>query len=179
MKKTLVISSIISTVALISANAHAAKESTISLGYAQSNAKLHVKGGDIDLDDNAKGFNIKLRYEIDNNWGAIASFAHTHKGYDFNGGYAKGDIDYYSWNVGPVYRFNEYMSVYGLMGIGHGKVEMRSPIYSGSDSETGLAYGVGLQFNPVKNIAIDASYEYSKLGDLKVGTWVLGIGYRF
>ncbi|HGJ5854794.1 Ail/Lom family outer membrane beta-barrel protein [Arsenophonus nasoniae] len=179
MKKTLVISSIISTVALISANAHASKENTISVGYAQSSAKLGVKGGNIDLDDNAKGLNIKLRYEIDNNWGAIGSFTYTHKGYNFNGGYAKGDIDYYAWNVGPAYRFNEYVSVYGLVGIGHGKAEIKSPIYSDSDSETGLAYGAGLQFNPVKNIAIDASYEYSKLGDLKVGTWMLGVGYRF
>lgn len=42
-----------------------------------------------------------------------------------------------------------------------------------------MAYGVGVQFNPLPNIAIDASYEHTKLSDIKVGTWMLGVGYRF
>ncbi|WP_016674751.1 Ail/Lom family outer membrane beta-barrel protein, partial [Yersinia pestis] len=51
--------------------------------------------------------------------------------------------------------------------------------YGKKEEQDSLAYGVGMQFNPLNNIAIDASYEYTKLKDANIGTWVLGIGYRF
>ncbi|HGJ5898912.1 Ail/Lom family outer membrane beta-barrel protein [Arsenophonus apicola] len=61
-----------------------------------------------------------------------------------------------------------------------------TPNFYFKDTETELVYGVGLQINPVKNIAIDVAYEYSKLSfehsnlrDIKFGTWMLGVGYRF
>ncbi|EOW5147519.1 Ail/Lom family outer membrane beta-barrel protein, partial [Escherichia coli] len=50
---------------------------------------------------------------------------------------------------------------------------------SDSSSKTSVVYGAGIQFNPVPNWVVDASYEYTKLGDVKVGTWMTGIGYRF
>ncbi|HGJ5854401.1 Ail/Lom family outer membrane beta-barrel protein [Arsenophonus nasoniae] len=178
MKKVLIAATVASVFAFMSANSYAVGESTLSLGYAQSHAKVSGEK----IDDNPKGFNIKYRYEIDNHWGVIGSFAYTHQGYNFYYGKMKiadADIDYYSLNAGPVYRFNEYISAYGLIGLAHGKVEARAVGYSADDSATGLAYGVGLQFNPVKNIAIDASYEYSKLDEVKAGTWMIGVGYRF
>ncbi|WP_235977756.1 Ail/Lom family outer membrane beta-barrel protein [Proteus mirabilis] len=42
-----------------------------------------------------------------------------------------------------------------------------------------MAYGLGVQVNPITNLAIDVSYEYSKLYDIDFTTWVVGIGYRF
>ncbi|QLK88716.1 hypothetical protein E3U36_09700 [Arsenophonus endosymbiont of Aphis craccivora] len=49
-----------------------------------------------------------------------------------------------------------------------------------------LVYGAGLQINPVENVAIDVTYEHTKLSfehttlkNIKVGTWMLGVGYRF
>ncbi|MFV9998369.1 MAG: Ail/Lom family outer membrane beta-barrel protein [Arsenophonus endosymbiont of Dermacentor nuttalli] len=178
MKKILITSTLASIFVFISANSYAVGESTISLGYAQSHAK--VRGEKID--GNPKGFNIKYRYEIDNHWGVIGSFAYTYKGYNFY--YSKmkvanANINYYSLNAGPVYRFNEYISAYGLIGFAYGKAKAKAAGYSANDSATGLAYGVGLQFNPVKNVAIDASYEYSKLNKVKEGTWMIGVGYRF
>lgn len=165
-----------------SATANAAGESTFSVGYAQS----HVKVNGNKLDENPKGFNLKYRYEIDGDWGVIGSFAYTHQGYDFYYGSNKvgnADLDYYSLTVGPTYRFNEYISAYGLLGIAHGKEKSNAAVgyysYDYNESKTALAYGVGLQVNPVQNIAIDASYEYSKLNDFKVGTWMIGVGYRF
>ncbi|WGL97231.1 Ail/Lom family outer membrane beta-barrel protein [Arsenophonus sp. aPb] len=178
MKKILIVSSIVSAFTFSSFNANAIEENTLSVGYAQSSAKVNGKK----IDDDAKGFNIKYRYEIDNDWGVIGSFAYTHLGYNFYYGnmkFADAKLDYYSLNVGPTYRFNEYISAYGLVGVAHGKVEARAMGYSDDDSSTGFVYGVGLQFNPVKNIAIDASYEYTKLDDFKVGTWMVGVGYRF
>ena len=92
-------------------------------------------------------------------------------------------MKYYSLVAGPAYRFNEYISAYGVLGLAHG-TDSGSASYGGSsisvdDSKTSVAYGAGLQFNVTPNIAIDAHYEYSKLGDFKIGTWILGAGYRF
>ncbi|CNL75428.1 attachment invasion locus protein [Yersinia enterocolitica] len=42
-----------------------------------------------------------------------------------------------------------------------------------------MVAGAGVQFNLYPNVVIDASYEYSKLSDVNVGTWMLGAGYRF
>ncbi len=156
----------------------AAGESSISIGYAQSKIK--------DVDDHPKGVNAKYRYEFDDLWGIIGSFTYTNLSYDYYDGGDKvgdSDFDYYSLTAGPSYRFNDYVSVYGLLGLAHGKI--KSSAYSryyeaeGDESKTSVAYGVGLQVNPWPNWIIDASYEYSKLDDAKIGTWVIGAGYRF
>nr|CBA76628.1 attachment invasion locus protein [Arsenophonus nasoniae] len=172
------ISSIASILTFIAFSANAEGNNTLSMGYAQSNIKVSVGDVNFDLNDSAKGFNIKARHEFNDNWGVMGSFAYTHKGYYFSD-YSTVDIDYYSLSVGPAYRFNEYMSAYGLIGIAHGKAKVKTFNDSESGSESRLVGGVGLQFNPVENIAIDASYEYTRFGDFKVGTWMLGAGFRF
>lgn len=166
----------------LSFGAQAAGESTISLGYAQS----HVKVDGDSLNENPKGFNLKYRYEIDEHLGFITSFTYTTQSYDYYLGRYKvgdGDLKYYSLTAGPAYRFNDYISAYGLIGFGHGKssVNISFPGYyvDQDESKTSVAYGAGLQFNVTPNIALDAHYEYSKLGDFKVGTWTVGAGYRF
>ncbi len=155
-----------------------ATENTISFGYAQSNVKID---GNNDKLDDPKGFNLKYRYEIDSEWGVGGALVHTYKGYSFyyDGNKGTADLDYYSLTVGPSYRFNEYVSAYGLIGVAQGKAKVSAPGYSDSESKTSAAYGAGLQFNPIPNVAIDASYEYSKLNDIKIGTWMVGLGYRF
>ncbi|MCE1787330.1 Ail/Lom family outer membrane beta-barrel protein, partial [Enterobacter hormaechei] len=107
------------------------------------------------LDENPKGFNLKYRYELDNNFGVIGSFTLTHQGYDYYYGSSKigtGDLDYYSLMAGPTYRFNEYVSVYGLVGAAHRKVKGEFSAYGYDfeykESKTSAAYGLGLQFNP-------------------------------
>ncbi|SUC40558.1 outer membrane protein (attachment invasion locus protein) [Proteus mirabilis] len=47
------------------------------------------------------------------------------------------------------------------------------------ENKISMAYGLGVQVNPITNLAIDVSYEYSKLYDIDFTTWVVGIGYRF
>ncbi|CAM3806898.1 Ail/Lom family outer membrane beta-barrel protein [Xenorhabdus thuongxuanensis] len=178
MKKLVLATLITVGISALSMNVYATGESTISVGYAQS----HVKITGDKLDENPKGFNVKYRYEFDNDWSVIGSFVYTHQGYEYYyDGYktATIDLDYYSLTAGPAYRINEYVSAYGLIGSAHGKAEAKSGGYSHSESKTELAYAAGLQINPIPNMAIDASYEYSKIGEVKVGTWVIGVGYRF
>ncbi|MEK9498695.1 Ail/Lom family outer membrane beta-barrel protein [Photorhabdus sp. P32] len=191
MKRALVASVVAAGLSVFAFAANAG-EHTISGGYAQS----HVKFDSKDLSDNSfesnlfngnpKGFNLKYRYELDSNLGVIGSFTYTHLGNDLyiNSSKAgKYELDYYSLMAGPTYRFNEYVSAYGMVGAARGKGEVKIPAlsesYSESESKTSIGYGVGLQFNPMPNWTVDTSYEYSKLGDFKVGTWVVGVGYRF
>ncbi|WP_445493414.1 Ail/Lom family outer membrane beta-barrel protein [Photorhabdus sp. SF281] len=180
MKRTLVASVVAVGLSVFAFAANASGESTISGGYAQSHAKFNGEK----TDDNPKGFNLKYRYELDNNLGVISSLTYTYLGYDYYRGgrkVAESDMDYFSLMAGPTYRFNEYVSVYGMVGAAHGKVKNSDYVdsISGSKSKTSVSYGLGLQFDPMPNWTIDTSYEYSKLDELKIGTWVVGVGYRF
>ncbi len=175
MKSTLVASVVTAGLSVFTFAANAG-DHTISGGYAQSHVKFN--GEKIDGNPKGKGFNLKYRYELDNNFGVISSLTYTHKGFD------KSDVNYYSLMAGPTYRFNEYVSIYGMVGAARGEFEV--PVLNGSYTEgkSSVSYGLGLQFNPMPNWTIDTSYEYAKfndarLGDLKVGTWVVGVGYRF
>ncbi|NDK97989.1 Ail/Lom family outer membrane beta-barrel protein [Photorhabdus bodei] len=177
MKRALVASVVAAGLSVFAFAANAG-ESTISGGYAQS----HIKFKDHKIDDHPKGLNLKYRYELDNNWGVISSFTYTYLGYEFydrGRKVGKADIDYYSLMAGPTYRFNDYVSAYGMVGAARGKIKASNFVDSESYSKTSIGYGLGLQFNPMPNWTIDTSYEYSKLNDIKIGTWVVGVGYRF
>ncbi|PPS58273.1 hypothetical protein CRX72_12155 [Pantoea sp. BRM17] len=56
---------------------------------------------------------------------------------------------------------NDWASIYGVVGIGYGKFQQNeSAGQSKSDSsDVGIAYGAGMQFNPIENVALDVGYE--------------------
>jgi len=170
-----------------------AEQHTVSLGYAQSKVQdLH----------NINGVNLKYRYEWDSPVSVIGSF--TYMSGNDNNSYLltrdiidnKVDIKYYSLSVGPAYRFNEFVSIYGLLGFNYNKVDYRSSWtnyesgsyrYMGSETgnikKTSLMYGVGVQINPMDNVAVDIGYEASSLDDggqsYDINGFNIGIGYRF
>ncbi|MDU5618453.1 MAG: Ail/Lom family outer membrane beta-barrel protein [Klebsiella michiganensis] len=116
-----------------------AATSTVTGGYAQSDMQGEA--------NKAGGFNLKYRYEQDNNpLGVIGSFTYTEKDRSESGVYKKGQ--YYGITAGPAYDY-------------------------------GFSYGAGLQFNPIENVALDFSYEQSRIRNVDVGTWIAGVGYRF
>ncbi|WP_193014578.1 MULTISPECIES: Ail/Lom family outer membrane beta-barrel protein [Gammaproteobacteria] len=178
MKRNLFFAASALAISTFSFGVQAALDNTLSVGYAQSSIKLDGNK----FADNPKGINFKYNHEFDNDWGVIGSLTYTKLTYNFYSRWGKigsTEIDYVSLTAGPSYRFNDYFSAYGLIGLGHANQEDK--YYYGNDeySKTSMAYGLGLQVNPIPNVAIDASYEYSKLDDAKFGTWVLGVGYRF
>ena len=160
-------------------NASATLKNTVSLGYAQSQIKID---GD-KIDGEPKGFNIKYDRKIDNGFGIIGSFVYNNKKYNCydNDGKNVGhsDVSYYLFSGGASYRFNEYINAYGLVGTSVFNVNYKALGEEQHENKVSISYGLGLQINPIPNVAIDASYEYSKLDDIKFGTWVLGVGYRF
>lgn len=57
------------------------------------------------------------------------------------------------------------------MGVGYGKFQTTEyPTYKHDTSDYGFSYGAGLQFNPMENVALDFSYEQSRIRSVDVGT---------
>ncbi|ECG1392064.1 TPA_asm: outer membrane beta-barrel protein [Salmonella enterica subsp. houtenae serovar 45:g,z51:-] len=150
---------------------------TVSVGYAQTQVKYYGVSKDM------PGVNVKYHWEDDDTGvGVIGSFAYTQKSQSND--YADGKLTYYSVTAGPSYRLNDYFNIYALLGAAYGKAEVNTEDFSAWESKTSFAYGAGVQFNPVKNVAVDASYVYTRFsdgygGDIDAGTWMLGVGYRF
>ncbi|MCV2836189.1 outer membrane beta-barrel protein, partial [Enterobacter hormaechei] len=68
------------------------------------------------------------------------------------------------------------------VGVGYGKfqqTENQGLNRTASNSDYGFSYGAGMQFNPIENVALDFSYEQSRIRNVDVGTWIAGVGYRF
>lgn len=171
MKKIACLSALAAVLA-VSAGSAVAGTSTVTGGYAQSD----MQG----VANKANGFNLKYRYEFDdsNPLGVIGSFTYTEKDRTENGVYNKGQ--YYGITAGPAYRINDWASIYGVVGVGYGKFQANDFPDSKSDtSDYGFSYGAGLQFNPIENVALDFSYEQSRIRNVDVGTWIAGVGYRF
>ena len=150
-----------------------AYQHTLSLDFAQGSAT--VKGGDI---KDPKGVNIKYRYEMDPTWGGLASLTYEKSNTNLWNA-AKAKVEYASFTFGPSYRFNELLSAYGLVGLSHADATAKLNGQSYAGFGTDFAYGLGLQFNPTPQFAVDLSYERSKPGDLSNSIWMLGVGYRF
>lgn len=176
MKKIACLSALACVVALGTSSAFA-DTSTVSVGYAQSD----MQG----VANKASGFNLKYRYEQDNNpLGVIGSFTYTNKSHDLTGdSYNKGQ--YYGLTAGPAYRLADWVSIYGVVGIGYGRFDnITNPgstaLRQKDDwNDVGVSYGGGFQFNPMQNVAIDVSYEQSRIRSVDVGTWIAGVGYSF
>jgi len=191
MKKSVLVSLIM--VALgIHANAHADQQ-TVTLGYAQSKVQDFK---------NIRGINLKYRYEWDSPLSLIGSLTYMSGSGSYTPSTGSMDIfdgdakvKYYSLAVGPAWRFNQYISLYGLLGLNYNKVDYRESwynyegryVYMGDTSlnekKTSLMYGAGVQINPMENLAIDIGYEGSRLDvadkEMSIDGFVLNLGYTF
>ena len=169
MKKIACLSALAAVLA-VSAGTAVAATSTVTGGYAQSDMQGVM--------NKTNGFNLKYRYEQDNSpLGVIGSFTYTEKDRTESGVYQKGQ--YYGITAGPAYRLNDWASIYGVVGIGHGKFQDNSYPNKHDMSDYGFSYGAGMQFNPIENVALDFSYEQSRIRNVDVGTWIAGVGYSF
>ncbi|HCM1954409.1 TPA: outer membrane beta-barrel protein [Salmonella enterica subsp. salamae serovar 9,46:z4,z24:z39:z42] len=154
---------------------HAADyKNTVSVGYAYTDLSGWLSG-------NANGVNVKYNWEdLGSGFGVMGSFTYTTA--DIREyGYKQGDADYTSLLIGPSYRFNDYLSAYVMVGGARGHIKSN---WGYSDNKTSFAYGLGVQLNPVENIAVNASYEHASFStdadsDVRAGTWVIGVGYSF
>ncbi|TKI06146.1 Ail/Lom family outer membrane beta-barrel protein [Martelella alba] len=177
---------------------HAAAEThhTVSLGYAQSE-RVKDEGNPF----TPKGVNVKYRYEWDSPVSVISSLTYlssktssqtaTFSYIDINNAHTK----LFNFSVGPAYRFNEFVSLYGLVGMNYTQIKSQgyeqnrqdktlTHSYHDSEKSANMLFGAGLQFNPRQDMAIDIGYEgirYKATGEKSniLNTFNIGIGYRF
>ena len=78
------------------------------------------------------------------------------------------------------------LSVYGKLGAYYGKSELRSPIVgSGDDTNGGLTYGFGAQYDVARNIGVRLEWQRydqvggSRTGETDIDVLNLGVVYRF
>ncbi|AYU97766.1 MULTISPECIES: Ail/Lom family outer membrane beta-barrel protein [Enterobacter] len=143
-----------------------ASNSTVSVGYARGDFQGVVNG--------AEGFNVKFRHDNANSaWGVIGSFMYLEHTGTNNSIYSK--EKYGSVSAGSSFCLNDWLSIYGLLGVGAGSRELTQ---TGS-LRYGLNYGVGIQVNSVSELALDIGYENSRIDSVDVGSWMIGIGYRY
>ncbi|MBE5202822.1 outer membrane protein OmpX [Pectobacterium quasiaquaticum] len=171
MKKIACLSALACVLAVGAGSAFAG-ESTVTAGYAQGDAQ--------GVQNKVKGFNLKYRYEQDNNpLGVIGSFTYLEKNGSDGSDYNKGQ--YMGFTAGPAYRLNDWASLYGVVGFSHGKVTNNATngLNNSSNDDYGFTYGAGVQFNPMQDVALDVGYEQSRIRSVDVGAWAVGVGYRF
>lgn len=175
--------------ALVAGNHALADQQTVSIGYAQSKVEDFK---------NLRGVNLQYRYEWDSPVSIIGSFSYLKGDQDFSERYTYGrnvygyngqaKVKYYSLMAGPAYRINDVVSLYGLVGVAHTKVD-ENVHYLGAYSEsygetnTSFAYGAGVVINPTETLAINAGYEGTRVKynemNYAINGFNIGIGYRF
>ncbi len=164
---------------------------------------LHVSTN-VPGSDELNGINVKYRYEFTDTLGMVTSFSYAG---DKNRQLTRySDTRWHEDSVrnrwfsvmaGPSVRVNEGFSAYAMAGVAYSRVSTFSGDYlrvtdnkgkthdvlTGSDdgrhSNTSLAWGAGVQFNPTESVAVDIAYEGSGSGDWRTDGFIVGVGYKF
>ena len=127
MKKLSVLSAIILSVA---SGSVLADNHSFSVGYAQSKIQDFK---------NIRGVNLQYRYEWDSPVSIMGSFSWMkgdgNQEYHSYGDSIKNQVDakYYSLLTGPVWRINDYMSLYAAGGVAHVKADGKTAYCSKRD----------------------------------------------
>ncbi|EEW1801512.1 Ail/Lom family protein [Escherichia coli] len=154
--------------------------------------------------DNLNGINVKYRYEFTDTLGLVTSFSYANAKDEQKTHYSdtRWHEDsvrnrWFSMMAGPSVRVNEWFSAYAMAGMAYSRISTFSGDYlrvtdnkgkthdvlTGSDddrhSNTSLAWGAGVQFNPTESVAIDIAYEGSGSGDWRTDGFIVGVGYKF
>lgn len=175
---------------IIAGNPVQAENHTLTAGYAQSSVQGYK---------NIRGANFQYRYEFDYPVSFLTSVSYmraddsTRDSLLSNYTSVKTDAKYMSWQVGPALRLHEYVSAYGLLGVsrfkatGHNAWGNSASGYQVSnryrEQSTSLAWGAGLIFNPLENLALTLGYEGARasVSDTRrtMNGFNVGAGYRF
>ncbi|ELT2821075.1 Ail/Lom family outer membrane beta-barrel protein [Escherichia coli] len=172
--------------------------------YADASVRGHDGKG-----KSLQGMSIRYRYELTDELGVITSFTwarsmtNAQAFIDVKPGdesrevknpaaSARTDIraNYWSLLAGPSWRFNEYLSVYAMAGMGGAKVTTDLKIKdninstggfseSNSAKKTSAAWAAGAQFNLNESVTLDVAYEGSGSGDWRTSGVTAGIGLKF
>lgn len=166
---------------------------TLTLGTAQSRITQY---------NHLRGINLKYRYEWDSalslmtsvSWLKSVTDVERDRGYLYHASHTK--LRQYSVLAGPAWRANQWLSIYALAGAAVTKAEKKwvnvfvAPIrlkyeYKHTDSSRSVVpvAALGVQLTPLKYLALDLSYEFSRpmiLGDhVRGGAVTFSAGISF
>ncbi|EPJ1829586.1 TPA: Ail/Lom family outer membrane beta-barrel protein [Escherichia coli] len=159
------------------------QQATLSAGYLH--ARTNAPGS-----DNLNGINVKYRYEFTDTLGLITSFSYANAEDEQKTHYSDT-----RWHEDSVR--NRWFSAYAMAGVAYSRVSTFSGDYlqvtdntgkthdvligsdDGRHSNTSLAWGAGVQFNPTESVAVDVAYEGSGSGDWRTDGFIVGVGYKF
>ena len=192
-----ILSAVVWQVAAATPASAAEHQSTLSAGYLH--ASTNVPGS-----DDLNGINVKYRYEFTDALGLITSFSYANAEDEQKTRYSdtRWHEDsvrnrWFSVMAGPSVRVNEWFSAYAMAGVAYSRVSTFSGDYlrvtdnkgkthdvltesdDGRQSNTSLAWGAGVQFNPTESVTIDLAYEGSGSGDWRTDGFIVGVGYKF
>jgi len=137
-----------------------AEQHTFSLGLAESapeSRSVHLHGG-----------NVKYNYLFQQSGspGVTVSTSYTRNG----------QLKLLTPAVGPSWKFNDYFTVYGLLGPAVGSAVLAE---SGK-RQYGIVSGMGVMLSqPASPLRLDVSYERSSVRDTSVNSFIFGVGYSF
>lgn len=142
--------------------------------------------------DTLSGVNLQYKFEWkESRVGLVGGFTHTgHSSSKYTidglpGSRVDADFSYTSFTVGPSFRFNKYVTLYGQVGVGQGEIEIndaQAPGYQVSyaehDGETSLVYGIGAHLQPDRHLFLNLYYERGGML-VDTDTYSIGLGYMF
>ena len=149
------------------------------------------------MNNKGQGINARLNYMINNDWGVVTALTYTQRQgkteSNTAGKQSRITQTYGSLSAGPSYRFSHFLSVYSSAGIAvtNSYIEQENSgnrrqynggkkrRYTSKENDWGGVAAAGLQFTPSDNWVIDVGYEYARLRDNNVASWIAGIGYHF
>lgn len=156
---------------------------TVSAGYAQ----MKLEG-----QNPMHGGVFSVRQELNSQFGILATATYSQGEYDLDKSVKTilKDVSarYYSVMAGPTLRFNDYLSVYGVMGIS--QVQYKDIKHKDFEKtkikKNAFSWGAGLMINPTEVVSISIGYENSRykikeLNDSRIimDGFIANIGYRF
>lgn len=165
----------------VGANANVYQQNTTAQPY------FGVKAGQFDIDvngaDKATAYGVYAGYQFDQNVGVEAEYVGSEKA-DVNlttasGATVPAKYDAKSYGVYGTYKYNfANTPVYakGKLGLARSEFEAETTGVSRTNSDTGIAGGVGVGFKATPNFAIEAEYDY-KSNDMNL--WSIGANFKF
>jgi OmpA-OmpF porin, OOP family len=173
MKK--ISTALVTTVAMSFALPAAAQSMSMSNGYVglaigQSSFKdacNDFSGAGVSCSDTDTAWRIFAGYQINKNFAAEVGY-HNLGETSVSGGGANASVKASAWElVGlGILPFANQFAGYGKLGFYYGKTELDSNFgVSGSDTNTGLTYGLGLQWDATRNLGVRVEYQiYNDMG---------------
>lgn len=145
----------------------------ISLGQSTAKDACNgTSGPGITCDDSDTALGIFAGYQINQNFAAELGYHDLGKA-TASGAGVTAEVKATAWDLVAVgmLPFANQFTGYGKLGLYYGKAEGSSNVgLSASDTNTGLTYGLGVQWDPMKQLGVRVEYQvFNDVGGDNVG----------